>query len=82
MFSDLLHFIHIQISYSLKRILSADFKTIFSKNFTKNGENLNRLNQNPFDEHFKPVQNHDIGGIQVSDNVVYDWYYFNLNEIL
>ncbi|XP_023017700.2 probable ATP-dependent RNA helicase DHX34 [Leptinotarsa decemlineata] len=70
---DLVNFMSAEISYNMKRLLPADLKEIYSfdTNFFET-ENFNENNQNPFDKNYTIVKNYEIGGVNVTENVVFD----------
>lgn len=58
-----------EASYTMKRLLKADLKTIFT---FKMEENLiQKLNKNPFDTDYNVVEDYQYGGVKVTDNVSY-----------
>lgn len=65
---DLVEFMNTKASYTLKRLLKADLKTIYT-NFTP--EELLELKNNPFHENFIIEKDYQNGGIKVTENVTY-----------
>lgn len=68
---NLLLFMNTEISYNIKRLLPADLKTIFSYN-CDNFDILGNVIQNPFDEDFVLSKNYKLGGINVTEYVIYN----------
>lgn len=68
---NLLLFMNTEISYNIKRLLPADLKTIFSYN-CDNFDLLGNVIQNPFDEDFVLSKNYKLGGINVTEYVIYN----------
>lgn len=67
---DLINFMNTEISYNIHRLLPADLKTIFSDVFEF--DILENKIKNPFDEKFVISKNEKIGGINVTDYIVYN----------
>lgn len=78
---DLVKFMSTEVSYNVKRLLPADLKTLYNRdvNFFE-AEKLKNI-RNPFDESFSIHPNAELGGVNVTENVVYncltqeDWAY-------
>ncbi|KAG5897825.1 hypothetical protein JTB14_011825 [Gonioctena quinquepunctata] len=70
---DLVNFMNSEISYNTKRLLPADLKEVYSfnTNFFET-EKYDSKNKNPFDEDYVIVKNYDIGGVNVTENIVFD----------
>ncbi|ALC49338.1 CG32533, partial [Drosophila busckii] len=63
---DLVDFMNLNVVYSIKRLLPADLKVLY----TRCAPNL-ALKENPFADNFELKVNADKGGFNVSENVVY-----------
>lgn len=78
---DLVNFMKTDASYNMKRLLPADLKLIYTRN--SDIFDLEKLGseKNPFHEGYTVTVNNELGGVNVSDNVVYncllqdDWAY-------
>lgn len=70
---DLVKFINTQVSYNIKRLLPADLKEIYTResDFLET-ETTDGTDKNPFNESFAITRNHELGGVNVTENVVYD----------
>lgn len=70
---DLVDFMKTDISYNVKRLLPADLKEIYlySSDFFEN-EKVDEKYKNPFDEDFSVCKNFEVGGVTVTENVVYN----------
>lgn len=66
---DLCKFMHSDVNYTIKRLLTGDLKTLYHGD-TNNIENL-ILNPNPFCEKFECVGNDVKGGVCVTENITY-----------
>lgn len=67
----IMKFMGIKPGYTMKRLLNADLKEIYTLDTEE--EILDEVPNNPFDEDFKIELNYKYGGIQVSENVTYNW---------
>lgn len=85
---ELLNFMQTEVSYNVKRLLPADLKEIYLNTtdfFEK--EKLDENNKNPFDENYVLQRNFEFGGVNVTENVVYnclvqeEWAYAIEDEI-
>ncbi|KAL3271566.1 hypothetical protein HHI36_022041 [Cryptolaemus montrouzieri] len=67
---DLINYISTNVSYNIKRLLTADLKSLFKREsrFVGNED----LTFNPFDEDFKISENHEFGGVNLTSHIVYD----------
>lgn len=65
---DLVAFMTTEVSYNIKRLLPADLKVIYT-----DSEPLEMPPApNPFDSNFTPKPNSTFGGLQVTENIIYD----------
>ncbi|XP_044764226.1 probable ATP-dependent RNA helicase DHX34 [Coccinella septempunctata] len=67
---DLISFMSTDVSYNIKRLLTADLKIIFKREsaFFQNED----PSFNPFDEDFTIVENQEFGGVNLTENIIYD----------
>lgn len=65
---DLVKFMGTDVSYNVKRLLAADLKVVYKRN------NLLMVDDgaNPFDPNYKVTLNEELGGVNVTENIVYD----------
>lgn len=68
---DLVKFMSTEVSYNIKRLLAADLKVIYKRTCLDYLE-MKDLTINPFDCNYKIMINEVYGGINVTENVVYD----------
>lgn len=68
---DLVQFMTTTASYTMKRLLKADLKTIYT--FSTEKDLLSLLNKNPFDPEFSVTEDYQHGGIKVTENITYKW---------
>lgn len=69
---DLVQFMSAEASYTIKRLLKADLKTIYT--FYHDEDIIKKLeDKNPFDADFKVNEDFQYGGIQVTENITYKW---------
>lgn len=86
---NLLEFMQFQITYNIKRLLPADLKIVYNSNseFFQVEKPVNPT-ENPFDSTFEICENHKLGGLQMSDNLVYnclvqeEWEYDILGSVM
>lgn len=65
---DLVKFMSAQVSYNVKRLLPADLKVVYKRsNFLVVKDEIN-----PFDVNYKLTANEELGGVNVTENLVYD----------
>lgn len=67
---DLVKFMGMEVSYNVKRLLPADLKVIYKRNIDYL-ENM-KDGRNPFDHNYKMTLNEELGGVNVTENMVYD----------
>ncbi|KAK9892720.1 hypothetical protein WA026_021911 [Henosepilachna vigintioctopunctata] len=66
---DLIRYMNTDVSYNVKRLLTADLKSIYNKQCKFfEGEDL----FNPFDDHFVINENVTFGGVNLTENVIYN----------
>lgn len=68
---DLVKFMNTEVSYNIKRLLPADLKVIYTRNSDVFEIEKFGGSKNPFDETHAMSVNFEIGGVNVTDNVVY-----------
>lgn len=62
-----------EVSYNVKRLLPADIKEIYLREVDfYDAENLNEKSRNPFDSEYPMTRNARLGGVNVTENVVYN----------
>lgn len=70
---DLVDFMSTEVSYNVKRLLPADIKEIYSHDCDFfDTERLSEKNHNPFDKDYMMTKNTRLGGVNVTENVVYN----------
>lgn len=69
LWDDLIKFTSLNVTYSVKKLLPADLKTLYNHS----DFNVAKFTINPFAEDFVVSQNTQKGGLQVAENVVYGW---------
>lgn len=67
---DLIKLMSINVAYTIKRLLPADEKNLYTH---KPLEAINGHQINPFAKDFVPTPNTEKGGINISDNIIYNW---------
>ncbi|XP_018573100.1 probable ATP-dependent RNA helicase DHX34 [Anoplophora glabripennis] len=67
---DLVDFMQSEVSYNVKRLLPADLKEIYSRDV--DFYDVEKLNSNPFDPDYPVTKNARLGGVNVTENVVYN----------
>lgn len=67
----LIDLMSVNIAYTIKRLLPADLKTIYTHKPLPDLET--KFQVNPFTEEYKVSANFEKGGINVCENVVYNW---------
>lgn len=67
---DVVNFMNVRVSYTMKRLMKADLKTIFTFGVD---EDLLRVQVNPFDSDYAIERDRIYGGIKISDNITYGW---------
>lgn len=78
---DLVKFMNTEVSYNIKRLLPADLKVIYTRNSDVFELEKLGVSKNPFNESYTVSINSEMGGVNVTDNVVYnclvqeDWAY-------
>ncbi|XP_044019981.1 probable ATP-dependent RNA helicase DHX34, partial [Aphidius gifuensis] len=65
---DLVEFMHTSVPYTIKRLLSADLKTMY----VGRGYNDEPINPNPFHDDFTSIVNQTKGGIYLTNNITYN----------
>lgn len=66
---DLMNFMYNEVSYNVKRLLPADLKVIYKRNSL---ETFDETEKNPFDSNYKLKINEEYGGVNITENIVYD----------
>ncbi|CAH1184516.1 unnamed protein product [Phyllotreta striolata] len=86
---DLIAYMTTEVSYNIKRLLPADLKDIFSHDCRIfESEKISENNKNPFCKDYKITKNFELGGINVTENLVYgcllqeEWAYAIEQEII
>ncbi|KRT86607.1 helicase [Oryctes borbonicus] len=69
---DLIKFMSSEVSYNIKRLLPADVKVIYSENTDPFEEDVLCNMKNPFDRDFVIKKAEKMGGVRVSENVIYN----------
>lgn len=69
LWDDLIKFTSLNVTYSVKKLLPADLKTLYNHKEL----NVEKFTINPFADDFVVTQNTQKGGLQVAENVVYGW---------
>lgn len=65
----LIDFMSVNISYTIKRLLPADLKTIYNHQPLQDST----FKINPFAKDYEVSPNFEKGGLNVCENVVYNW---------
>lgn len=69
---DVVDFMGTEVSYNVKRLLPADLKDIYSHEcHIFDTEKWDERNVNPFDRDYAMTKNSKLGGVNVTENVVY-----------
>lgn len=68
---NLIEFMSANVSYTIKRLLPADLKSIYTQKPLENADEKFKIN--PFAKDYKITPNPEKGGINVCENVVYNW---------
>lgn len=61
----------VNVAYTIKRLLPADLKGLYTHKSLQDVEE--KFRTNPFDSDFQITINLEKGGINISENVVYNW---------
>lgn len=70
LWESLIDFMSVNISYTMKRLLPADLKSLYTHERLSNSE---AFSINPFASDYAVNENDEKGGINVAENVVYGW---------
>lgn len=71
LWESLIDFISANVSYTIKRLLPADLKSLYTHEKLSNFEAFDDVN--PFAADYAVSHNEEKGGINVLENVVYGW---------
>lgn len=67
----LIDYMSAKAAYTIKRLLPADLRNIYNHNPSQ--DLVEKLKINPFNEGYEIAINQEKGGVNVSENVVYNW---------
>lgn len=67
----LIDFMSVNVAYTIKRLLPADLKNIYTHKCSEDLEE--KFKTNPFAEDYNVTRNMEKGGINICENVVYNW---------
>lgn len=86
---DLVKYMTTEVSYNIKRLLPADLKDVFSHNCEIfDLERISQNTKNPFSEDYRISKNLEMGGINITENIVYgcllqeEWAYNIEQEVI
>lgn len=73
LWQDLVDFVSIRVAFTIKRLLPADQKNLYTRQCPLDNVEKKFKSSNPFAVDYPITPNQEKGGFNVSENVVYGW---------